>query len=233
MKKTFAEQISAFEATRAAKVAEMDNVMNDVAEKGLTLDTEQKEKYDGLENEVTEIDEHLVRLRASERRNKEQARSIDGATQRAAADIAWLAGHRGATGDAEGGWIYPAVRRPLPGQAKRRSSGRNRAVEGMGRGHRKRAADADGRCGTRRGGGGHHDRRDMGCAAGDAAEPDRRVHRTALRGIGAQPHSGADAGAVQHQGATRDNRSDGQLGRRGQAQAGQCDGIRQRDAELQ
>ena len=86
MKKTFAEQISAFEATRAAKVAEMDAVMNDVAEKGLTLDAEQKEKYDGLETEVTEIDEHLVRLRASEKRNKEQARSIDGTTQRAAAE---------------------------------------------------------------------------------------------------------------------------------------------------
>jgi len=84
MKKTFADQISAFEATRAAKVAEMDTVMDAVAEKGLTLDTEQKEKYDDLDTEVKEIDEHLVRLRASEKRNMEQARSIDGTTQRAA-----------------------------------------------------------------------------------------------------------------------------------------------------
>lgn len=81
MKRTFAEQISAFEATRAAKNAEMDSIMDAVADKGLTLDNEQKDKYDTLESEVKEIDEHLVRLRAAEKRNVEQAIVINGISQ--------------------------------------------------------------------------------------------------------------------------------------------------------
>jgi HK97 family phage major capsid protein/HK97 family phage prohead protease len=86
MKRTFTEQIAAFEATRAAKSAEMDAIMDAVAEKGETLDTEQKEKYDTLEAEVKEIDEHLIRLRAAEERNKQQARVVEGASPRAAAE---------------------------------------------------------------------------------------------------------------------------------------------------
>jgi len=85
-KQTFAEQISAFENTRAAKVAEMDALMNEVSDKGITLDSAQKETYDGLDIEVKEIDEHLVRLRASEKRNMEQARGVQGTTQRAASE---------------------------------------------------------------------------------------------------------------------------------------------------
>lgn len=67
MKKTVAEQISAFEATRTAKSAEMDTIMDAAADKGETLDAEQKETYDTLEGEVKEIDEHVVRLRAREK----------------------------------------------------------------------------------------------------------------------------------------------------------------------
>jgi HK97 family phage major capsid protein/HK97 family phage prohead protease len=86
MKKSFAEQIAAFEATRAAKVAEMDTIMDAVSEKGMTLDAEQKDNYDGLETEVKEIDEHLLRLRASEKRAMEHARTVEGTTQRAATE---------------------------------------------------------------------------------------------------------------------------------------------------
>lgn len=69
MKKTIADQISAFEATRGAKSARMDAIMDDSAEKGTTLDAAEKEEYDGLETEVKEIDDHLARLRAREKAN--------------------------------------------------------------------------------------------------------------------------------------------------------------------
>lgn len=67
MKRTIAEQISAFEATRAAKSARLDEIMEAAADEGVTLSAEQKEEYDTLEGEVKEIDEHLVRLRAREK----------------------------------------------------------------------------------------------------------------------------------------------------------------------
>ena len=67
-KKSIAEQISAFTATREAKNADMDAIMDTAAEKGETLDADQKEKYDTLESEVKEIDDHIVRLKAAEER---------------------------------------------------------------------------------------------------------------------------------------------------------------------
>lgn len=78
MKKTITEQISGFEATRAAKAAEMDKIMDEAAEKGETLDAEQKKTYDDLNSEVKEIDEHLVRLRAREESNKTAAVVVNG-----------------------------------------------------------------------------------------------------------------------------------------------------------
>lgn len=80
MKKTIAEQISAFEATRVAKSARMDEIMDAVAEKGETLDAAGKEEYDTLAGEVKEIDEHLVRLRAREKTAKDAATAARGAT---------------------------------------------------------------------------------------------------------------------------------------------------------
>lgn len=62
VKKTIAEQISAFEATRAAKSARMDEIMDAAAEKGETLDDAAKQEYDTLDGEVKEVDDHLVRL---------------------------------------------------------------------------------------------------------------------------------------------------------------------------
>jgi HK97 family phage prohead protease len=46
MKKTIAEQISAFEATRQAKSGRMDELMDAAAEKGETLDQAQQDEYD-------------------------------------------------------------------------------------------------------------------------------------------------------------------------------------------
>jgi HK97 family phage major capsid protein/HK97 family phage prohead protease len=78
MKKTFAEQISAFEATLLAKSVEKDAIMDAAAETGETLDAEQKETYDTLTAEVKEIDEHLVRLRDAANRAKSAAVIVDG-----------------------------------------------------------------------------------------------------------------------------------------------------------
>lgn len=76
-KKTIAEQISAFEATRQVKAVEMDGIMDASSEKGETLDAEQKQKYDDLEQEVREVDEHLVRLRAHEERAVKSAAKVE------------------------------------------------------------------------------------------------------------------------------------------------------------
>lgn len=75
-KKTVAEQISAFEATRQAKAARMSEIMDNSAEKGETLDTAQTEEYDGLETEVKSIDDHLRRLRTQEQLNRAAAKPV-------------------------------------------------------------------------------------------------------------------------------------------------------------
>jgi HK97 family phage major capsid protein/HK97 family phage prohead protease len=74
MPKTIAEQISAFEATRAAKAARMEELMQKAAEAGSTLDDAESEEYDTLEGEVKKIDEHLTRLNQLEKANKAKAK---------------------------------------------------------------------------------------------------------------------------------------------------------------
>jgi HK97 family phage major capsid protein/HK97 family phage prohead protease len=76
-KKTIAEQISAFEATRVSKSARMDEIMDAAAEKGETLDDAGKQEYDDLGNEVKEIEDHLVRLRAREKSNLAAAKTVE------------------------------------------------------------------------------------------------------------------------------------------------------------
>jgi HK97 family phage major capsid protein/HK97 family phage prohead protease len=76
-KKTIMEQIASFEATRQAKSAELDSIMEVSAEKGETLDAEQTDLYDGLVAEVKSIDDHLVRLRQHEKSNKAAAVVIE------------------------------------------------------------------------------------------------------------------------------------------------------------
>lgn len=80
-KKTVAEQISAFEATRQAKAARMEEIMLAAGEAGETLDAAQTEEYDGLQTDVKAIDDHLTRLRALEKLNIEKAAPVSGATQ--------------------------------------------------------------------------------------------------------------------------------------------------------
>lgn len=95
MKKTIAEQISAFEATRAAKAAELDAIMEKASDEGVTLDQAQKDAYDALATEVKEIDEHLVRLRAREVVMKAQAVAVNGNSQREAIESRAAAAHTG------------------------------------------------------------------------------------------------------------------------------------------
>lgn len=86
--KTFAEQISGFEATRQAKAARMADLMNKAAEEGATLDNEQTEEYDTLDSEVKSIDAHLVRLSRLEATNRAAAVPVAGVTDtKAASDV--------------------------------------------------------------------------------------------------------------------------------------------------
>lgn len=72
-KKTIAEQISEFEATRAAKAARLNQIMETSAEAGETLDAEQQEEFDTIERDVKSIDDHLKRLDTLQKANIAQA----------------------------------------------------------------------------------------------------------------------------------------------------------------
>jgi HK97 family phage major capsid protein/HK97 family phage prohead protease len=76
-KKTIAEQISAFENTRAAKSARLTELMDNASESGETLDQAQSEEYDDLQGEVKALDAHLVRLREHEKANKAAAVAVE------------------------------------------------------------------------------------------------------------------------------------------------------------
>lgn len=80
MAKTISEQITAFESTRVAKSARMDEIMDAAADKGETLDAAQLEEYGTLEGEVKAIDDHLVLLRRREASNRALAKTVDPAT---------------------------------------------------------------------------------------------------------------------------------------------------------
>ena len=67
MKKTLAEQISAFEAMRAAKAARQTEIQTKAADEGRTKDAAEKEEFSTLTDEIKQIDEELVDLRAMEK----------------------------------------------------------------------------------------------------------------------------------------------------------------------
>lgn len=84
---TYAEQISAFEAKRAANLAAMERIMAKAAEEGATLDAEQQEEFDNLQADNEAIDSHLKRLRTLEKAAAASAKPVDG-TKAANADRA-------------------------------------------------------------------------------------------------------------------------------------------------
>lgn len=83
---TYAEQIAAYEATRAAKAAEMKALMDASGEKGETLSAEDQEAFDTLETEVEAIDKHLARLRRTQKMDAETAKPVDGTSAKAGSE---------------------------------------------------------------------------------------------------------------------------------------------------
>ena len=100
MNKTIAEQISAFETTRATKSARMTAIMEDASERGETLAPAEVDEYDTLEAEVKAVDEHLIRLRRHEKANIGKAVDVSGSTDTKSAS------------DARSGTIHATVRAP-------------------------------------------------------------------------------------------------------------------------
>lgn len=65
--RTFAEQRTQYENTRAAKAARMAEIMNTAGNEGVTLSHELSDEYDRLDAETRDIDQHLVRMASLER----------------------------------------------------------------------------------------------------------------------------------------------------------------------
>ena len=74
--KTIAEQIAEFKATRLAKAADMEAVMNKAAEDGVTLDAEQSEEFDTLQSEIAAIDKHIGRLELMQKSQAATAKAL-------------------------------------------------------------------------------------------------------------------------------------------------------------
>tara|TARA_Y100000296_G_scaffold10066_1_gene11587 strand:+ start:266 stop:2257 length:1992 start_codon:yes stop_codon:yes gene_type:complete len=74
------EQIKGYKEAREAKAAEMVAIMEKSAEAGETLDAEQEEQYDTLQDEVTAIDKHLDRLEKMAKTNLVKAAPVQDRT---------------------------------------------------------------------------------------------------------------------------------------------------------
>lgn len=100
MKKTIAEQISAFEATRQAKAARMEEIQGQAADEGRTKDEAEREEFTTLKDEIKAIDDELVDLREMEKANVAAARVAKGGNEAEGSDarivVPALAGVRAA-----------------------------------------------------------------------------------------------------------------------------------------
>lgn len=79
--KTYKEQISALEATRAAKAARMGEIQKTVSDAGRTKDAAEKEEFDTISGEIGQIDAELKDLRALESLNITQVEPVVDATK--------------------------------------------------------------------------------------------------------------------------------------------------------
>jgi HK97 family phage major capsid protein len=77
--KTYAEQITAYDARRASAVAAMKSIMDKSAEAGETLDADEQEEYDGHEKDIEAIDGQLKRLKSLDKLNAATAKPVNGA----------------------------------------------------------------------------------------------------------------------------------------------------------
>jgi HK97 family phage prohead protease/HK97 family phage major capsid protein len=80
MKKSYADQIATWEATRKTKTDRMDEILAKSADAGTTLDAAEKEEHDTLEGETKDIDDTIRRLKSAEEREKAAAKPVDGSS---------------------------------------------------------------------------------------------------------------------------------------------------------
>jgi HK97 family phage major capsid protein len=78
--KTFGEQITALEATRAAMSARLAEIMQKAIDEGRSTDEQERDEYDELDREVDALDEDLKRLRKLEKNNAQAAQPIGAKT---------------------------------------------------------------------------------------------------------------------------------------------------------
>lgn len=79
----YQEQITQFQNTRAAKVAQRDAVLETVSTEGETLDESQQQQYDALDAEIRSIDATLVRLETSKKDLESRAVPVNGSSSAA------------------------------------------------------------------------------------------------------------------------------------------------------
>lgn len=78
--KTIAEQIRDLEATRAAKAARMQDVLQKSMDEGRSSDEAEQEEFDTLDSEVKQIDNDLVRLKRLEALAVQKGRTVEAPT---------------------------------------------------------------------------------------------------------------------------------------------------------
>lgn len=103
--------IEQFEAKRAALAAAQDAIMTKSAEEVRTLNDEEKQTYEEQANELKEIDEHLLRLRAHEKTAKATAVQVPGDNSEGAADAG--TGSRGVGDDPTPGRVVHGMKTRL------------------------------------------------------------------------------------------------------------------------
>lgn len=81
-----AAQIAAFEAKRASCQSRMEEIMTKAASEGTTLDAAEQEEYDGLEQDVEQIDGHIKRLKNLQKTLASKAAPVDGTGTQAGSD---------------------------------------------------------------------------------------------------------------------------------------------------
>lgn len=77
-KMTIQEQITQFENTRAAKIAQRDALLEKSGQEGSTLNETEQETFDTLDAEVRSIDAHLTRLESSKKDLEKRAVPVNG-----------------------------------------------------------------------------------------------------------------------------------------------------------
>lgn len=77
-KMTIKEQITQFENTRAAKIAQRDALLEKSGSNGTTLDETEQEQFDTLDGEIRSIDAHLVRLGSAQQDIEKRAVPVNG-----------------------------------------------------------------------------------------------------------------------------------------------------------